>query len=391
MKKILYVFDDINYKSGARKVMLHQMSCLSHEYDISAFSFTEPKEIPEMKIGIIGGAYWEKYGFLAQSVREVIGNRSISRRKKCSRIIYAIMLKLRVAQIYGDTGLYRKLKREFETYDIVIVVSEASKLRKMISELRHPRKIQWIHTDYASWSEFSEWTGEITRCDRKLYSRYDAVITLSESSKRGMLDKIPELKEKIMVIPNMIDGSSILEKAEVKPDIIFNNKKINLITVGRLEKEKAFDRILDVCKKLKADGENFCWYIVGEGSLKNYLKTRARSEKLEDFVVFIGARENPFPLMRQSDWLVLLSEYEGTPVTIDEAMVLGLSIMARDVGGIREQLSRGTGGVLLREEKLYDELKENLQIGRKSNPMDYQKYNREVHNKIRRLLEGRGC
>ena len=54
-----------------------------------------------------------------------------------------------------------------------------------------------------------------------------------------------------------------------------------------------------------------------------------------------GRLENPYPLMAGCNYLVLPSKYEGTPVTVDEAMVLGLPVIAADVGGIREQLGRG--------------------------------------------------
>ena len=51
-----------------------------------------------------------------------------------------------------------------------------------------------------------------------------------------------------------------------------------------------------------------------------------------------GYMENPCPLLARCRALVLFSEYEGTPVTIDEAKALGVRVIAPDIGGIREQL-----------------------------------------------------
>ena len=48
--------------------------------------------------------------------------------------------------------------------------------------------------------------------------------------------------------------------------------------------------------------------------------------------------ENPNPLLRRCQALVLFSEYEGTPVTIDEAKVLGVPVIANDVGGVKSML-----------------------------------------------------
>ena len=54
--------------------------------------------------------------------------------------------------------------------------------------------------------------------------------------------------------------------------------------------------------------------------------------------------ENPCPLPARCDALVLFSEYEGTPVTIDEAKPLGVPVIANDVGGVREMLEDGRYG-----------------------------------------------
>mgnify|MGYP002508080331 CR=1 FL=1 len=61
----------------------------------------------------------------------------------------------------------------------------------------------------------------------------------------------------------------------------------------------------------------------------------------------------PYPLMKRCDWFVLLSQYEGTPVTIDEAMILGVPVIATDVGGITEQMGRYKKGVVLKSGTLF--------------------------------------
>ena len=55
--------------------------------------------------------------------------------------------------------------------------------------------------------------------------------------------------------------------------------------------------------------------------------------------------ENPCPLLAACDALVVFSEYEGTPVTIDEAKALGVRVIAPDIGGIREQLGGAPGEI----------------------------------------------
>ncbi len=348
MKKILYLFDDINYPSGAQKVTFFQMKTLSRDYKVSVFSLSKPQAYlrPELKgISIVGKELWERTELFSYSLKKALSLKEISFLKKIQRMFYSVVIRIGKGEAYLNYLFYREIKQKFEKFDVVIVVSEASKLRELVSNLKHPKKIQWIHTDYALWSEFSDWTKMITKKDSVIYKKFDWIVTLSEYSRKGLLKKLPGLKDQTVVIPNLIDGKTILKKAEEDLDIEWNDADCHMVTVGRVDREKAYDRVLDICGKLKAEGYSFCWYIVGDGPLKGHLEKRIKAEQLEEYVKLTGRLENPYPLMKRCDWFVLLSEYEGTPVTIDEAMVLGVPVIATDVGGIAEQMGRyGKGG-----------------------------------------------
>lgn len=388
MKKILYLFDDINYQSGAQKVTFFQMKILSKYYKIHAFSLSRPqKEIDLQQIPVLGEGIWKRGELLSLSLRKVLLLKKISFGKKIWRFWYSALMRIGKGDIYIQKLIYEETKQELEEYDVIIVVSEASKLREMVSNLKHPKKIQWIHTDYAVWSEFSDWTKMITRKDADIYHKFDWIVTLSEHSKEGFIKRFPYLKNKTVTIPNMIDGKTILRKAKEDLNLEWEYLGVNIITVGRLDKEKAYDRVLDICGKLKDEGYPFCWYIVGEGPLKQHLKKRIRTEKLEGQVKMLGQLENPYPLMKQCDWLILLSEYEGTPVTIDEAMVLGLPVIAADVGGIREQIGRCVG-YLVKKEEAYKTICNCIKkTERKESKFDYENWNEVVTHKIEKILK----
>ncbi len=341
MKKVLYVFDDINYPSGAQKVTLFQMEQLKDLFDISVFSLVRPqKELAKLPYQFIGQKVWDKFELLGCSCVSVLKSKQFSVGQKISRVLYSVKIRLGYGEKSYDRQLYNLIGTHLEQFDTVVVVSEASKLRRLVAELQHPKKIQWIHTDYALWSEFSEWTKAVTEQDGELYKKFDYIVALSEHSKQGLLRKLPALESKVVVIPNLIDGERILRMAEETGATIPDKTKTNLITVGRLEKEKALDRVLNICNRLKKQEKEFCWYIVGGGSLRQHLEKRIEKENLQENIKLIGELTNPYPLMKNCDCLVLVSDYEGTPVTIDEAGVLGLTVVAKKVGGIEEQINR---------------------------------------------------
>ncbi len=391
MKKILYLFDDINYPSGARTVAFMQMKCLREHYQVDAFSLCRPlaKSLSEQKscgIRMLGEMIWEESELYARPLLEVLFSHERLPWQKLKRIWNAISKRIRKAEPNVEKILGRELRQQFETYDAIVVVSEASRLRTVVSCLRHPRKIQWIHTDYALWSRFSSWTRMVTALDKQIYEHYDWIVNLSEHSRSGFVQKHPHLQEKTIVIPNLVDGDRILAKSNETWSATWKDGVVHLVSVGRTDKEKAYDRVLDYCGRLKEEGVCLCWHIAGDGPLLGHLKKRVRDEGLTGYVELLGRLENPYPLMKKCDWLVLLSEYEGTPVTIDEAMVLGLAIAAVDVGGIREQMSGYEAGVVLAKERLYEDLKQVVKKKMYAKPTEYKKKNECILHSIEQLL-----
>lgn len=390
MKKVLYVFDNINYLSGAQKVTLYQIQRLKKKYDISVFSFNKPNRgILSEDINLLGEDIWGMYEQFGTSLKNVLLDKRIPLIRKYSRIKYTLLSRLKMGERYLNNILGDTLKKSFENFDIVIVVSEASKLRGIVGELKNPKKIQWIHTDYAKWCEFSPWTKDITENDTSLYKKFDSIVLLSEFSKQNMAEKLPHLKDKLVVIPNLILGEDIVEKFKENSPIKVDNSLINIITVGRLEKEKNYDGILDICKRLKNDGIEYKWYIVGDGNLRNHLESRVKSENLEDRVTLVGNLENPISMMKECDWFVLLSKYEGTPVTIDEAKVIGLPVIALERGGIKEQLQNVYGFILEDDGDVYQRLVQNLMDKRVfPSEFNYIDANNEIETKIDSIFKG---
>lgn len=355
MKRILYVFDDINYMSGAQKATFYQMEWLSKQYVIDILTLSKPEGIVEVPGNVLDlKELWKETDTYTYSFRDIMLSKK-TLLLKIKRALYVLAGRVGYGECFLEHFLYNRIDHNLESYDAVIVVSEASKLKALISKLKKPKKIQWIHTDYAAWSGFSEWTRMVTKKDSEVFRRFDVIVALSEHCKEGLVKKIPSVDRKVIVIPNLVNIKEIRKKAEESSQIKFPEVDYKFITVGRIDREKNFEGVLKVCKKLRDDDIDYCWFIVGDGPMKKNVEQKIKEYNLNEYVKILGRLENPYPIMKRCDYFVLLSTYEGTPVTIDECAVLEVPVIATSVGGIREQMERyGTGDLLDLADDIYE-------------------------------------
>ncbi len=343
-KKVLYVFDDINYTSGARAAALAQARAVSGVAEVWIYS-AEPCRDAALKreFHFLETPGSSALRLLTRPTRQVLRDGSVSRAGKLLRLAYAVSAHIGLESVLPKALLRRNMTAAFEGFDTIFVVSEASKMREFVSRCRHPGKIQWIHTDYAAWRELNEWTRAVTKNDAKLYRRFDTIVCLNKSLREKFLTVYPQFAEKTIAVPNPVFRAEIRERAKAPLTVPVDESVCNLITIGRLEREKRYDRLLDIAAELQKRGFAFRWYFAGDGPLREEIERQLTERGLSGCVTLTGYMENPCPLLVRCRALVLFSEYEGTPVTIDEAKALGVPVIANDVGGVREMLDESSG------------------------------------------------
>lgn len=147
--------------------------------------------------------------------------------------------------------------------------------------------------------------------------------------------QVPEFLEKAGVSGNKIvyTPSMYIDFSIFKPMNL--SKEYDFIFVGRLERNKGIDLLLETADKLKAQILNFKMLIVGDGPLRESLKLKSESLKLGDSVTFWGwAKDSQevAELMNKSRILVMTSYNEGGPRIVLEAMACGTPVLATNVG-----------------------------------------------------------
>lgn len=120
-----------------------------------------------------------------------------------------------------------------------------------------------------------------------------------------------------------------------------------IVAVGRLERVKGFDLLIDALARLNASGTEARLTLIGEGSERAALEQQARAMQVAQRVEFAGRlpREAVRARLHDADVFVLSSRSEGTPLALLEAMATGTACVAASVGGV--PASAGTAARLV--------------------------------------------
>lgn len=135
---------------------------------------------------------------------------------------------------------------------------------------------------------------------------------------------------------------------EIEPELKVRRDEgevIRLVMVARFEEPKNHAALLQALSEL--GGRNWHLELIGDGPNFASMKSLARELGLVDQVTFMGARDDVPDRLSQSEVLLLVSRWEGLPLTILEAMRAGLPVVASDVGGVNEAVSEGETGFLV--------------------------------------------
>ena len=156
------------------------------------------------------------------------------------------------------------------------------------------------------------------------------------------------------------------------------------INVGRHDDmSKKLGRIITSSKRLIDEGYKFKILFIGEGQDTNMYQDQIKELKLEDNLIMLGKKKNPFPYYKLADAVLLSSEHEGYPVVFLESMVLGKPILSTKVSDYEEL--DGKYGVFCdkTEEAVYEMMKDYLDNGFElKETFDYKEYNKDIENII---------
>lgn len=240
-------------------------------------------------------------------------------------------------------------------YDIAISFLEFLPMEFVARCVNADRKISWIHIDIKE-------AGLLPKVGRSTYKKVDQIVLVSNSCVKNFTKLYPEFAEKCQYLPNLLSADIVRHMSEDIPHAEFSLAELNLVTVARIALvSKGLDRAVNVFEKLKLEGHlptDVRWFIIGDGPDYSSLKEMIETKGLSDQIILLGKQANPFPIEKCMDVFLLPSRYEGKPMAVTEAQMLGVVPYVLEYSSAKEQIISGFDGVVSanNEEALYHTL-----------------------------------
>jgi glycosyltransferase involved in cell wall biosynthesis len=133
-----------------------------------------------------------------------------------------------------------------------------------------------------------------------------------------------------------------------------------LVGAGRIVHQKGFDLLIDVARMASDNELNWRFLVVGTGQIEDQLKKKATELKVDDYIKFIGFREDVLPIMKAADLFVLSSRSDSMTNVLRGAMSVETACVATDVYGISELIEHEKSGYIVEPERpraIYDGIK----------------------------------
>lgn len=180
-----------------------------------------------------------------------------------------------------------------------------------------------------------------------LMEKIEKYICVSESVKRDIVLKYPELEDKCEVVDNYLDVEEIIEKSNVPVQFEIDKQRLNIVTVARIAKDKGFGRMKWLCDALDQNNVEYDWYVLGTAFKKEVLEEIQGWFSENEHVHFLGYKDNVFPYIKNMDYLVLLTDREACCLVISESLILGVPCIVSNFFGVEKQIKDKTNGIIL--------------------------------------------
>lgn len=370
-KQVNYkIIEGSNYHNKKKKVLIFggslaqnglttSLKGLINHIDLDKYNFTVVFYKNKVK----------KYNYVISNFPEKISYISIQGQKDLTyfeAIIQFLYMRLNIDTNFVEKYLSRIYKRELKRifynnhFDVAVHFTGYEKqIANLFNEMENTKRAIYVHNDMRKEKK--------TRANYhipsilKAYNNYEVIVAIRES----MVSEIMELsqhinKEKIHIVHNVNNIEQIIESSK-KPlsfdeltesthtveeinKILEDNSAFKYINVARFSPEKGIKRLIEAYKNFYDQGhsDTYLFVIGGLGVEYEEIYNYVTSQNL-NHIILIRTLSNVFPILSKCDVFIMSSFYEGLPMSIMEALILGKPVVSTNITGPREFLCQGYG------------------------------------------------
>lgn len=242
----------------------------------------------------------------------------------------------------------------------------------VLDHVKAKKKICWIHTDYTR-------VGVVADLEKKVWEQYDYIASISPEVTKTFLQVFPTCRGKVIEIENILSPDFVRHRAE---ECVADwgggaeSECLRILSIGRFSEQKNFDNLPFICskmieemKKLLSIGR-FCeaknydnvpditpriieygcdikWYLIGFGGDEALIRQKIAEAGMQNHVIILGKKDNPYPYIKECDIYVQPSRYEGKSVTVREAQMLCKPVVVTNYPTASSQILDGEDGVIV--------------------------------------------
>ena len=236
---------------------------------------------------------------------------------------------------------------KYGEYDLAI--SFLNPHNYVTEKVKAKKKICWIHTDY---------TRIDVNTDKELpiWNTYDKIVSISPDVTRTFLQVFPSLKHKIIEMENILSPAFVCSRAEefdVSVEMSQIDNTFNLLSIGRYCYQKNLENVPDICRKVNSkllslnSKLTVRWYIIGYGGDEQLIRNKIAEAGVENHVILLGKKTNPYPYIQACDIYVQPSRFEGKSVTVREAQMLCKPVVVTNYPTAKSQIQDGIDGKIV--------------------------------------------
>lgn len=224
-------------------------------------------------------------------------------------------------------------------YDLAISFLHPFHILK--EKVRARKKVGWIHTDFGLFDTDVE-------SELKIWDSMDTIVSISDAITRSFLSVFPSLQSKICRIENILPVTYINKQVNAfQYQYPTHDDGINLLSVGRFSYPKNYDNVPEICSLIRKQGVNAYWYLIGFGGDESLIRAKIKEFQMEEYVIILGKKENPYPYIKACDLYIQPSRYEGKSIVVREAQFLHKPVIITRFPSSSSQLKEDYDGFIV--------------------------------------------